>query len=51
MALQGQRKALERELAAAVLISPGGGLPAGLTTGRAVSKRIARDAGVRWVLS
>jgi len=32
-------------------ISPGGGLPAGLMTGRAVSKRIARDAGVRWKLS
>ncbi len=32
-------------------ISPGGGLPAGLMTGRTVSKRIARDAGVRWVLS
>jgi phytoene dehydrogenase-like protein len=32
-------------------ISPGGGLPAGLMTGKAVSKRIARDAGVRWVLS
>ena len=31
-------------------ISPGGGLPAGLMTGRAVSKRIARDAGVRWKL-
>jgi phytoene dehydrogenase-like protein len=32
-------------------ISPGGGLPAGLMTGKAVSKRIARDAGVRWALS
>jgi phytoene dehydrogenase-like protein len=32
-------------------IAPGGGLPSGLMTGRAVSKRIARDAGVRWKLS
>ncbi len=32
-------------------ISPGGGLPSGLMTGKAVSKRIARDAGVRWALS
>ena len=32
-------------------ISPGGGLPAGLMTGKAVSKRIARDARVRWVLN
>jgi phytoene dehydrogenase-like protein len=32
-------------------ISPGGGLPSGLLTGRAVSKRIARDTGVRWALS
>jgi phytoene dehydrogenase-like protein len=32
-------------------IAPGGGLPAGLMTGRAVSKRIARDAGVRWKLN
>jgi len=32
-------------------ISPGGGLPAGLMTGKAVSKRIARDAGVGWKLS
>jgi len=31
-------------------ISPGGGLPAGLMTGRSVSKRIARDAGIRWKL-
>jgi len=31
--------------------SPGGGLPAGLMTGRAVSKRIARDTGVRWKLN
>jgi len=31
-------------------ISPGGGLPAGLMTGRSVSKRIARDAGIRWEL-
>jgi phytoene dehydrogenase-like protein len=31
-------------------ISPGGGLPAGLMTGRAVSKRIAKDAGIRWKL-
>lgn len=28
--------------------SPGGGLPAGLMTGRAVSRRICKDAGVRW---
>jgi phytoene dehydrogenase-like protein len=28
--------------------APGGGLPSGLITGRAVAKRIARDAGVRW---
>jgi phytoene dehydrogenase-like protein len=32
-------------------ISPGGGLPAGLMTGRNVSKRIARDAGIRWKLN
>ncbi len=32
-------------------ISPGGGLPAGLMTGRQVSKRVARDAGVRWRLA
>ena len=32
-------------------ISPGGGLPAGLMTGRSVSKRIARDAGIRWKLT
>jgi phytoene dehydrogenase-like protein len=32
-------------------ISPGGGLPAGLMTGRSVSKRIARDAGIRWKLN
>ena len=32
-------------------ISPGGGLPAGLMTGRAVSKRIAKDTGFRWKLS
>jgi phytoene dehydrogenase-like protein len=32
-------------------ISPGGGLPAGLMTGRNVSKRIARDAGIRWRLN
>jgi phytoene dehydrogenase-like protein len=32
-------------------ISPGGGLPAGLMTGRSVSKRIARDAGIRWRLT
>jgi phytoene dehydrogenase-like protein len=31
-------------------IAPGGGLPAGLMTGKRVSKRIARDAGVRWKL-
>ncbi len=31
-------------------ISPGGGLPAGLMTGRAVSKRIAKDTGIRWKL-
>jgi phytoene dehydrogenase-like protein len=28
--------------------APGGGLPSGLMTGRAVAKRIAKDAGVRW---
>ncbi len=32
-------------------ISPGGGLPAGLMTGRMVSRRIARDNGVRWTVS
>ena len=32
-------------------ISPGGGLPAGLMMGRSVSKRIARDAGIRWRLT
>jgi phytoene dehydrogenase-like protein len=32
-------------------IAPGGGLPAGLMTGKSVSKRIARDAGVRWKLN
>ena len=32
-------------------IAPGGGLPAGLMTGRAVSKRIAKDAGMRWKLN
>jgi phytoene dehydrogenase-like protein len=32
-------------------IAPGGGLPAGLMTGRAVAKRIAKDTGVRWALS
>ena len=32
-------------------IAPGGGLPSGLMTGRAVSKRIARDFGLRWKLS
>jgi phytoene dehydrogenase-like protein len=32
-------------------ISPGGGLPSGLMTGRSVSKRIARDAGIRWKLN
>ncbi len=31
-------------------ISPGGGLPSGLMTGRNVSRRIARDAGIRWKL-
>ncbi len=31
-------------------LSPGGGLPAGLMTGRAVAKRIAREAGIRWKL-
>ncbi|MHB9031070.1 MAG: phytoene desaturase family protein, partial [Candidatus Latescibacterota bacterium] len=31
-------------------ISPGGGLPSGLMTGKGVSKRIAKDAGVRWKL-
>ncbi|HMA52970.1 MAG TPA: FAD-dependent oxidoreductase, partial [Acidobacteriota bacterium] len=28
--------------------SPGGGLPSGLMTGRAVARRICKDAGVRW---
>jgi len=32
-------------------ISPGGGLPAGLMTGRSVSKRIAKDTGIRWKLT
>jgi phytoene dehydrogenase-like protein len=32
-------------------VAPGGGLPAGLITGRAVAKRIAKSAGVRWKLS
>ncbi len=32
-------------------IAPGGGLPAGLMTGRTVSRRIARDAGIRWKLA
>jgi phytoene dehydrogenase-like protein len=32
-------------------ISPGGGLPSGLMTGKAVAKRIARDAGIRWKLN
>jgi phytoene dehydrogenase-like protein len=32
-------------------IAPGGGLPSGLMTGRTVSKRIARDLGIRWKLS
>jgi phytoene dehydrogenase-like protein len=31
--------------------SPGGGLPSGLMTGRAVSRRICKDAGVRWRMS
>jgi phytoene dehydrogenase-like protein len=31
-------------------ISPGGGLPSGLMTGKAISKRIARAAGMRWKL-
>lgn len=30
--------------------SPGGGLPSGLMTGKAVSRRIARDAGLAWKL-
>jgi phytoene dehydrogenase-like protein len=30
-------------------ISPGGGLPSGLMTGRTVSRRIAQDNGVRWL--
>jgi len=29
-------------------VSPGGGLPAGLMTGRAVSKKICKDHGIRW---
>jgi phytoene dehydrogenase-like protein len=32
-------------------ISPGGGLPSGLITGKRVSKRIAKDNGVRWKLN
>ena len=32
-------------------ISPGGGLPSGLMTGRMVARRIAKDAGVRWPAS
>jgi phytoene dehydrogenase-like protein len=32
-------------------IAPGGGLPSGLMTGRAVAKRIAKEAGVRWKLA
>jgi len=28
--------------------SPGGGLPSGLMTARAVSRRICKDAGIRW---
>jgi phytoene dehydrogenase-like protein len=31
-------------------VSPGGGLPSGLMTGKAISKRIAKDAGIRWRL-
>jgi len=29
-------------------ISPGGGLPAGLLTGREVSRRICKDFGIAW---
>jgi phytoene dehydrogenase-like protein len=32
-------------------ISPGGGLPSGLLTGRAVSRRVCRDNGLRWKVS
>ncbi len=32
-------------------IAPGGGLPSGLITGRQISKRIAKDAGIRWKLN
>jgi phytoene dehydrogenase-like protein len=32
-------------------ISPGGGLPSGLMTGRMVARRIAKDAGIRWLAS
>jgi phytoene dehydrogenase-like protein len=32
-------------------ISPGGGLPSGLMTGRMVARRIAKDAGLRWLAS
>ncbi len=32
-------------------ISPGGGLPAGLLTGRSVSRRIGKDNAVRWKLN
>ena len=42
---------LERFYMVGQWISPGGGLPSGLMTARAVSKRIARDAGIRWKLS
>jgi phytoene dehydrogenase-like protein len=41
---------LERFYMVGQWISPGGGLPAGLMTGRSVSRRIARDAGIRWKL-
>jgi phytoene dehydrogenase-like protein len=29
-------------------LSPGGGLPSGVLTGRSVARRICRKAGVRW---
>jgi phytoene dehydrogenase-like protein len=32
-------------------ISPGGGLPSGLMSGRMVARRIAKNAGLRWLAS
>ena len=39
---------LKRFYMAGQWVSPGGGLPAGLMTGRSVSQRICRDLGVSW---